>query len=519
MTLRNRLLLALLALALLPTVVFTVFTLDQLDRSIDRWYRPGVARALEAGLDIGKSSLARIEGILSAQGDEWSGRWTGALTQAQRDQWSTELRNNGIDFVQVYHRAPDRTWRRVEQVVPKGLLAVTPLDLSAGIDSSLANNQPLRSPLGALADVDTAANGDAVLAGIIVHPEFFGEIESLGQGAVHYEQLGVYVDLQRRVYGLLVALVVIALVTVAWFLSQAIARQTARPISALSEALEQLASGDLTTRVAPAGAAELRSLGSSFNAMAERLADARDAEQRAEREAAWRDVARKLAHEFKNILTPMQLSLQLIEAQIETVPETGRDAFRRGLASALREVDHLNRLAGQFSQYARLPEPRFEPVELGELVRAVVEDLGMAGVHVHAERPVGVQGDRLLLTRAIHNLLLNAREASPPGTPVDIAVTERENRGVIEVLDRGTGLPADLQPRLFEPYVSTKRRGSGLGLSLVRDIVQQHDGAVALENRDGGGARAIVILPRAPVRLPDRDPVAAPDEREERTSG
>jgi signal transduction histidine kinase len=167
-------------------------------------------------------------------------------------------------------------------------------------------------------------------------------------------------------------------------------------------------------------------------------------------------------------------------------------------------VDHLNRLAGQFSQFARLPEPHLEAVDLGELARAVVEDDGGTATELRITGPAPVRGDWLLLSRAIHNLLLNAREAGRPGVPVEIEIAAHEGRVVLEVLDRGSGLPVELQRRLFEPYVSTKRRGSGLGLSLVRDIIQQHGGTITLANREGGGARATLVLPKAGMPAADR---------------
>ena len=499
MTLRTRLLLALLALAFLPTFVFTLFTLDQLNRAIDRWHRPGVERALESGLEVGKSSLARIEVLLTSEADEWAGHWSGASGATGRPALALGVRDAGLDFAQVYRRGPDGTFRLTDQIVPPGVLATSRVDLAAELAHGLPVDPVIRSPLGVLAGVAAAPDGDLIVAGIWVHPEFFSELQSLSEGAVHYRQLDVYVDLQRRAYFILVAAIAVLLALIAWFLSQTIARETARPITTLSQALERVAGGDLATRVQPAGALELRSLGTSFNAMAERLESARDAVQQAEREAAWRDVARKLAHEFKNILTPMQLSLQLVEAQIESLADPTREGFRRPLASALREVDHLNRLAGQVSQYARLPEPHLETLDLAELTRTVIEsDREGPVVAFDAPHPVCVRGDRLLLTRAIHNLVLNAREAEPAHGPVEIALTD-DGVGIrLDVMDRGPGLPADLQPRLFEPYVSTKRRGSGLGLSLVRDIVLQHGGTITLENRDGGGARAILTLPRSP---------------------
>jgi nitrogen fixation/metabolism regulation signal transduction histidine kinase len=247
----------------------------------------------------------------------------------------------------------------------------------------------------------------------------------------------------------------------------------------------------------------MRSLGESFNVMTERLDQARLALQQAEREAAWRDVARKLAHEFKNTLTPMRLSLQLLEAQLEQAPATQRDAMARSLGAALREVDSLNRLAGQFSQYARLPEPNFEPVDALEVARATAALTPGPPPEVHAAGAGSTPflADRVLLSRALSNLLLNAREAGGESSAVEMVVTLADANVQFEVLDRGSGIPEDLRARLFEPYVSTKRRGSGLGLSLVRDIARQHHGSVALDNRPGGGARAVLILPRDPATV------------------
>jgi signal transduction histidine kinase len=114
---------------------------------------------------------------------------------------------------------------------------------------------------------------------------------------------------------------------------------------------------------------------------------------------------------------------------------------------------------------------------------------------VAAAAPVNVRGDRLLLSRAVHNLLLNACEASPAGGTVEVHVGHDAREGWIEVLDRGPGLEPGIAGTAFEPYVSTKNRGSGLGLSLVRDIAAQHGGRATIENRDGGGACARLTLP------------------------
>jgi signal transduction histidine kinase len=185
-----------------------------------------------------------------------------------------------------------------------------------------------------------------------------------------------------------------------------------------------------------------------------------------------------------------------------------RDAVAESLEALAGGVDQMARLSEQFAQYARLPEPRFEPVELDRLVRSAValhEHEGVTVTFVPGNAAVRVEGDSLLLSRAVHNLVLNACEASSPGAEVEVRIACEGGNAVVEVMDRGVGLDPAVRPRLFEPYVSTKRRGSGLGLSLVRDVAVQHRGSVTLEDREGGGAVARLVLPRLVERSKGAD--------------
>jgi len=496
-TLRARLILALLVVALVPTLVFTAFTLDQLNRAIDRWYRPGVERALGSALEVTKAAVTRLEATAAMGANDWARTWDSLPAGPRPDQVRASLRAAGLDFIQIYRRSGER-WMRVEQIVPQGVIVAQGAELGDEIAGALESDRIIRSARGALGGVALTGRGEAVVAGFWVPPDFFSQTESVGRGMTYYRQLAVTVDVQRRVLGLVVAGVCLGLVALAVVLATGLAREMSRPISELSGAIERVAAGDLSTRVTPRGAFELRSLGASFNAMTGRLESAREALQQAEREAAWRDVARKLAHEFKNILTPMQLSLQLLECQVEAVPEAERAEAEKSLEALMREVEGLKHLSEQFSQYARLPEPRFERLDLAEVVRAAAGFVPGANLRLSpsGEGPL-VRGDRLLLSRAIHNLLLNACEASPPDRPVEVCTSVAGREARVEILDRGPGLPEALRQRLFEPYVSTKKRGSGLGLSLVRDIARQHGGQATLEDRPDGGARARFSLPLA----------------------
>jgi nitrogen fixation/metabolism regulation signal transduction histidine kinase len=348
----------------------------------------------------------------------------------------------------------------------------------------------------------------AVVAGMRMDPDFFDRLHGLDEGLVYYRRLSVLVDVQRRWVWILVLVLVAVVLLGAAVLADAIARQTAQPLAELATGLERVAAGELESRVRPRGARELRALGDAFNVTAERLAGARDALRRAEREAAWRDAARRLAHEIKNPLTPMRLSLHRLQTRLDRVPAVERGAVEESLAALLHEIEHLGHLAEQFSQYARLPEPRLEPLDLGEAARdaASLHGQGLAEVRFDADGPLPVRADPALLSRALNNLILNACEASPAGTLVQVRARRDGGEAVVEVLDRGPGVDESVRGRAFEPYVSTKSRGSGLGLSLVRDIARQHGGDVSLENREGGGACARLALP-----LAARQPV--PEER------
>ena len=499
MTLRNRLLVTLLALALVPTALLCAFTLLQLDRAAVRWYRPGVDRALESALEITKSSAARLEGAALVKAGDWAADWpAGPLPERTRADLRAALNGSSLDFIQHYRREGNR-WRRAEQIVPEGVLVANEPDLAAELRGPGEERYVLHSERGVLAGVARARDGSAIVAGLWVAPDFFARLDSVGQGMTYYRRLGITSELQRRTVLLLVGVVTVLLVLVAVVLSTVLAKQMARPLQDLSGAISRVAAGDLEARVGPAGASELRSLGESFNAMTQRLQSAREALQRAEREAAWREVARTLAHEFKNMLTPMKLSLQLLEAQLQATPAEQREGMAKSLELVLHEVESLNHLAGQFSQYARLPEPRFETLDAGEVARSAAALIPGARIEVEMTEPraATIRADRVLLQRAVHNLALNAVEAGAAGGPVEIRVGSSADGVHVEVLDRGPGLPEDVRGRLFEPYVSTKRRGSGLGLSLVRDIARQHGGTVSLENREGGGARAVLVLPRS----------------------
>ena len=231
----------------------------------------------------------------------------------------------------------------------------------------------------------------------------------------------------------------------------------------------------------------------------------------AQRFAAWGEVARRLAHEIKNPLTPIQLSAERLTHRLaDKLSEPDAEMLTRATQTIVAQVAQLKGMVDAFSLYARMPELRLEPLDLNQLVRDVLslyESQGQRIVVSLAQDLPAVLGDAARLSQVIHNLVRNAQQAvADVKRPRITLVTQRDTGCVrLSVRDNGTGFPPDILSRAFEPYVTTKARGTGLGLAIVKKIVEEHSGTIAIQNVVAGGAEVALMLPIAQDK-----PVAAP---------
>ena len=306
---------------------------------------------------------------------------------------------------------------------------------------------------------------------------------------------------------------------VVWALAAALlgiwlARRTTRRVSDLVGAVRRLAAGDLAVQVDPGRADdEVAGLARAFNAMVREVRESRDRIVYLEKISGWQEVARRLAHEIKNPLTPMKLAFQQLEARWARSP--GEPAFGRLLADAgeivREEVGTLQRLVDEFSAFAKLPDVRPEPADLGDFVDEFVRTSPQLAEEadlevVRAGGPCPVALDRALMRRVLANLCANAAEAAHPARArIHLGVARTRDRAVLTVGDEGPGVERELRTRIFDPYFTTKKgTGTGLGLAIVKKIVLQHGGEIQAGERPGGGATFTVALPldagaRAPV--------------------
>ena len=277
------------------------------------------------------------------------------------------------------------------------------------------------------------------------------------------------------------------------------ARGITRPVEALTEGVRSVAGGALDTRVPTEGSGEVRVLVDAFNRMTEDLGHATRALRAAEQAAAWEGVARSLAHELRNPLTPLQMSLETLLAARRAHDPRFEALFVESAPAMLEEVERLRRTIDAFARFARLPAAQLEPVELTgwtEQALAIAGARPAVSLRWEPGPTLPVQADRDQLAQLLHNLLKNAEEAMPSGGQVTVRTRADGDRAVLEVEDTGPGIRPEDRERVLEPGVTTKGSGSGLGLALAARIAQGHGGALEVDSGASGGALIRLRIPR-----------------------
>jgi two-component system nitrogen regulation sensor histidine kinase NtrY len=274
-----------------------------------------------------------------------------------------------------------------------------------------------------------------------------------------------------------------------------------RPVEALAAGARAVAGGDWRTQVSVDAGGEIGALAAAFNQMTRDLLEQRDRLVQAERVAAWRELARRLAHELKNPLFPLQITVENLQRARAAHPEQFDEVFRESTATLLAELGKLRGIVGRFSDFARMPHPQLETVDLNSLVRNSLKlfqaQMQAAGVTLDLDLAAdlrAIQADAGQLGRALQNLVLNAIDAMPDGGTLAIRTAAHENGVRLEVSDTGQGLTQEECDRLFTPYYTTKTHGTGLGLAIVQSVISDHGGKIGVRSEPGKGATFVIDL-------------------------
>ncbi|MEW6367040.1 MAG: ATP-binding protein [Acidobacteriota bacterium] len=285
-------------------------------------------------------------------------------------------------------------------------------------------------------------------------------------------------------------------------LSAWMAAWVTRPVERLAVGAREIGHGQWDAKVDISRKDEIGELADAFNKMTARLRDQRDRLVQAERVAAWRELARRLAHELKNPLFPLQITVENMRRAKESAPAEFDEVFDEGARTLLAELSDLKAVIARFSDFAKMPHPRPETTDLHELAGKTLKlfEAQMAGGRINAVTDFDpslrtMRCDTGLIGRALQNLILNAIDAMPSGGTLTVR-TRREGEVVrLDVADTGAGLSKEECARLFTPYYTSKPHGTGLGLAIVQSVVSDHGGRVSVESAPGAGTTFRIELP------------------------
>jgi signal transduction histidine kinase len=313
-----------------------------------------------------------------------------------------------------------------------------------------------------------------------------------------------YVELKRRI-GAAALLVGGGGIILAILLSSWAAARVTRPVEQLARAAQDVAAGEWDTRVEVHGGDEIAQLAESFNRMTAELLAQKERLVQTERVAAWRELARRLAHELKNPLFPLQLTVEnLMRARTQS-PEQFDEVFHESSSTLLAEISNLKTIIGRFSEFSKMPHPQLQPVNVNEILRGVVK-LFQAQLQAPGRAPIDckldlaeslgtIAADPDLLHRALSNLVLNAMDAMPNGGTLSLRSKRDDGKVIIEIADTGSGLTREECERIFTPYYTSKQHGTGLGLAIVQSVVSDHGGRISVRSEPGRGTAFVIELP------------------------
>ena len=528
---RRRLTLAILLTALIPVLVAIWLAEATVRQTSARFFVPEVGARLDRSLALYQELARAVKGEMKSEAavlaadeslrravqsrdDTAIVRELSRLCRSRPSLVSLEVRDGERVLGSAGRGRPldPKTENRFEVVRALAASATGAAHSANANEAAPRADEQLEAP--SVTDDDTIA-GPELVAVFAASRARFDELGEASQFVESYHHIEKRRESDEQSYVLafsaLLGITILAAVGVGSF----VARDVARRVVALERATQQVATGDLTVRVPESGDDELGRLARAFNRMLEEVADSRARIEYLQRISAWQEMARRLAHEIKNPLTPIQLAVQDIHRRYDGKNPAYQSLLDTTLEVVEDEVGTLRRLVSEFSDFARLPRAELERADLAEFLRELADrpllrdeerrsDPSLPAVDPAAvafEVPAGeapAEIDRQMLRRVLINLVRNSAQALASKAEqghVVVRLSREDGFWNLDVDDDGPGIPSDLRDAIFDPYVTTKTDGTGLGLAIVKKIVVEHKGTISASESALGGARLRVRLP------------------------
>ena len=313
------------------------------------------------------------------------------------------------------------------------------------------------------------------------------------------------VQLKREILKI-AAVVALAALFIGLLVSWWVSRRITRPVEELANGAREVASGRWDTKIDVKGSDEIGQLAGAFNEMTGTLASQKEKLVQTERVAAWRELARRLAHELRNPLFPLQITVENLQRARQLGPQQFQEVFSEATATLKAELANLNTIVGRFSDFSKMPTPHFSKVNVNETLREAVrlfepQFTAVGKPHITTESFLSdakpeIDADADLLHKAFQNLVLNAMDAMPAGGTLSLRSIDAGDTVRLEISDTGKGLTPEECSRLFTPYYTTKQLGTGLGLAIVQSVVSDHHGTISVSSEEGHGTTFRIELPK-----------------------
>ncbi len=304
--------------------------------------------------------------------------------------------------------------------------------------------------------------------------------------------------------------VYIFLFLIAGALAIAIGNSITKPLSILSNKLKDFKLGKSNQGLNWHTKDEIGKLINEYNMLTEKLDESANILARTERDIAWREMAKQVAHEIKNPLTPMKLSIQYLEKAVKSDPENAKDLIQRVSTTLIEQINNLNQIADEFSNFATMPKASNEKIIINEIVEAI-HDLfrKREDMDIQMSEPIDdlyVFADRNHLVRILNNIVKNAIQAIPTEKKgiIKMSLSKQDDKVIISVKDNGTGIPDEMKEKVFTPNFTTKSSGTGLGLAISANMIESFNGRIYFDTKVGVGTEFFVEIPL--MRLQDNFP-------------
>jgi nitrogen fixation/metabolism regulation signal transduction histidine kinase len=492
----RKILVAMGAVALVPLLGALLLGQRVLREAYEVGVNPRVGSQLEQGLELRRAHLALLR-----QG----GKDVAAALASDHELVAAALSGDG-------HAARERLQLLLDR---HPSLARARLTSAAGKELGYAELPERIGPAFRLLELSGPLDGEPspgdIAVTVAAPADVFADYQRAGELFEVYERLERESGLVSGYYLVVYIGFLLSVIVAALAVGVVISRRVTRRVSLVAEATERVGRGDLAVQVETVVDDEIGDLTKAFNAMVRDLRESRGRIEYLQRISAWQEFARRLAHEIKNPLTPIQLAMQ----EVHKSYPGGDPAYQKRVSEAAaiveEEVATLRRLVSEFSAFARLPEASLEPADMGELLReaarnfpAMLEELSAVGrieiLCTPPKEPLPVDVDAMMFKRALDNLVRNAvqalrQDASRERGRVWVSARRQGKHVELVVEDDGPGIAEPDRARVFDPYYTTKSEGTGLGLAIVKKVVLEHRGQIECLQGEHGGARFAIELP------------------------